>query len=107
MPRKKKAVEEKPKEIPLPNESTVLCVVDRLLGAEHMIARCADGRSRVVRIPGRMRRRVWIKEGDVILVAPWDFQPGKGDVLHRYASDEVKRLIEQGLLPKDFLEGAL
>lgn len=105
MPKRRRAAEERPKETPMPDENTVLCVVDRLLGAEHMVARCVDGRSRVVRIPGRMRRRVWIKEGDVILVAPWDFQPGKGDVLYRYEGDEVKKLIERKLLPEDFLEG--
>ena len=104
--KKKRREEERPKEPPLPSEEegTVLCIVERLLGADHLLARCADGMSRKVRIPGSMRRRVWIREGDVILVAPWDFKPDRGDVVYRYVGDEVRKLVEKGLLPQELLE---
>ena len=32
----------------------------------------------------KMRRRQWVREGDLIIVWPWDFQDSKADVKHRY-----------------------
>ena len=107
MARKKRREEESgSKEPPLPNpeEGTVICVVERLLGADYLMVRCADGVQRKVRIPGSMRRRVWMREGDLVLVAPWDFKPERGDVIYRYTKDEVKRLVEKGVVPQELLE---
>ncbi len=104
--KKRRHEEETSKEMPLPKEEegTVLCIIERLIGADFLLARCADGVQRKVRIPGSMRRRVWMREGDVILVAPWDFKPDRGDVIYRYRGDEVKKLVEMGLLPQELLE---
>jgi len=103
---RKKRREERPRETPFPGEGETLCIVDRILGAEHLVVRCLDGKVRKCRIPGRMKKRVWIREGDVVLVAPWDFQPDtKGDILYRYLPDEVRTLVEKGYLPSEFLEG--
>ena len=94
------------KEIPLPNpdEGTMLCVIERLLGADHLLIRCIDGKQRKARIPGSMRRRVWMKEGDIVLAAPWDFKPDRADVIYRYSKDEIKQLVEKGILPEELLE---
>lgn len=106
MPKRKAIEEERPKETPLPDESTVICLVEKLLGGDHFLARCLDGNTRVTRIPGKFRKRVWIKEGDVVLVAPWDTQPDrKGDMLYKYWGDEIKRLVEKGVIPPELLEG--
>ncbi|TDA35632.1 translation initiation factor IF-1A, partial [Candidatus Nezhaarchaeota archaeon WYZ-LMO7] len=35
---------------------------------------------------------------DFVLVAPWDFQPGRGDLLWRYTKDEVEELKRRGLV---------
>jgi len=103
--KKKRRVEERPRELLLPAEGQVVGVVERLVGAEHAIVKCSDGYSRMCRIPGRMRRRVWIKEGDVVLVAIWDFQPTrKGDIIHRYERDEIKKLVEMNYIPRELLE---
>lgn len=103
---KKRETEEKPKDIPLPDESTVICLVEKLLGGDHFLARCLDGYTRVTRIPGKFRKRVWIKEGDIVLVAPWDTQPDRrGDMVYKYWSDEVKKLVEKGILSPELLEG--
>ena len=106
MPKKKKkrSYEESTKEPPIPGEGEVLCGVIRLVGGDHLIAKCLDGEDRMIRIPGRMRRRVWMREGDIILVVPWDFNPKKGDVIYRYARNEVQKLVEKGVLPQEFLE---
>jgi translation initiation factor 1A len=42
---------------------------------------------------------VWIKVGDVVLVAPWDFQvDSRGDILWRYTESQANALRSQGRL---------
>jgi len=100
----KKRVEEVSKEPVLPREGQVICVVEEIIGADHARVRCVDGMTRVCRIPGKFRRRVWLSEGDVVLVTPWDFQPSKGDIEHRYSKEELRKLIANNVIPKEFLE---
>ncbi len=103
--KKARRGEERPRELLLPAKGQVVGIVERLVGAEHAVVKCSDGYTRMCRIPGRMRRRVWIKEGDIVLVAIWDFQPAKkGDIIHRYERDEVRKLIELNYIPKELLE---
>ncbi|MET1101644.1 MAG: translation initiation factor aIF-1A [Pyrodictiaceae archaeon] len=107
MAKKKRREEaEVAKEIPLPSkeEGTMLCIIEKILGADHLLIHCIDGVKRKARIPGSMRRKVWMKEGDIVLAAPWDFKPDRADVIYRYSKDEVKQLVEKGLLPEEFLE---
>ncbi|OWJ53857.1 translation initiation factor aIF-1A [Pyrodictium delaneyi] len=98
--------EESKKEIPLPNqeEGTMLCVVVRLLGADHLLIRCQDGVERKARIPGSLRRRMWMREGDIVLAAPWDFKPDRADVVYRYSREELRKLVEKGIVPQELLE---
>ncbi|NPA84993.1 MAG: translation initiation factor IF-1A [Crenarchaeota archaeon] len=104
--KKKGGRAEKSKEPVLPGEGEVLCVVERIVGADHALIRCLDNPEllRDGRIPGKMRRRVWIREGDIVIAAVWDFQPKKADITYRYSRDELKRLIVKGLLPKEIAE---
>ncbi len=96
-------------EMPLPNEEegTMLCVVVQNVGAGFLKVYCTDGEHYMARIPGTMRRRVWIREGDVILFLPWGTRDMKGEVVYRYVKDEVRKLIEMGLITEDFLEEGL
>lgn len=89
----------------LPSEGQVICVVEDVIGADHVKVRCTDGASRVCRIPGKFRRRAWLSEGDVVLVTPWDFQPTKGDIAHKYSRDEIKQLINMNIISREFIEG--
>jgi len=87
-----------------PAEGEQICVVKRLVGADHAIVVCVDGKERMGRIPGKMRKRVWLREGDVVLVAVWEFQQNKCDIVHKYGGDEIKKLIEEKVIDKDVLE---
>jgi translation initiation factor 1A len=35
---------------------------------------------------------MWIKVGDYLIVAPWDFEPSKADVVYKYEKGEVNEL---------------
>ncbi|MEM2212521.1 MAG: translation initiation factor aIF-1A [Candidatus Nezhaarchaeales archaeon] len=92
-------MKEEKRELRLPGEGEMLGVISRLLGYDRLEVKCADGHVRVARIPGRFKKKLWFREGDVILIAPWDFQPkNKADVLWRYEREEVKELQKMGLL---------
>jgi len=96
MSRKKS--KEESKEVVFPTEGQLLGVIEQFLGYERAKVMCSDGVVRLCRIPGKMKKRVWMRIGDVVLVAPWDFQPTRGDILHRYSTDELKVLAKRGLL---------
>ena len=63
---------------------------------DRVTVRCADGVERIGRIPGRMQKRIWIREDDVVLVEPWDWQDEKGDITWRYEKSEADQLREEG-----------
>ncbi len=75
-------------------------IADQLLGASKMIVMCEDGKSRMARIPGKMKRRQWIKPGDLIIVKPWEIDDKKADVKHRYLRIQSQHLSRRGLIPE-------
>ena len=50
-----------------------------------------------------MRKRVWINEGDIILVSLRGFQDNKVDVILKYSDEEVRKLIKGGKNTKSFV----
>ncbi|MGC9209995.1 MAG: translation initiation factor eIF-1A [Acidilobus sp.] len=93
-------------EMPLPSdeEGTMLCVTEKLLGGNFVEVVCSDGNKYRAMIPGKMRRRVWIHEGDLVLFLPWGTADMKGELVHRYEESEARELIRKGLVPKELLE---
>ncbi|KAB7515349.1 translation initiation factor eIF-1A [Halosegnis rubeus] len=84
------------KPLRMPDENQQFAVVTNMLGGGRVEVRCADGKERMGRIPGRMRFRTWINEGDVVLIEPWDWQDGKGDIEWRYDEQDAQQLREEG-----------
>ncbi len=62
---------------------------DLMMGANHIRVRCFDGVTRIGRIKGKIKKRVWIREGDTLIVVPWDFQDDKCDIIYRYLPPQV------------------
>jgi translation initiation factor 1A len=86
-------------EMMYPSQGDVLGVVVKLLGFERILVKCQDGHERLCRIRGKMKRRVWIREGDIVIVSPWDFQSDKrGDVVWRYTHSQADILRRKGIL---------
>ncbi len=83
----------------LPRGREVLGILERRLGANHMLIRCLDGKSRICRVPGRLKRRLWLREGNVVLVEPWELGGNeKGDIIWKYRPNEVEWLRKKGFL---------
>ncbi len=94
-------MEEEPIRIKTPRGNQSLGLVEQRLGASKMRVRCLDGKSRVCRIPGRLTRRLWVREGDIVLVEPWEFGGDeKGDVIYKYRPNQIQWLKRKGYLKK-------
>jgi translation initiation factor 1A len=97
--KKKVLTEEALSEMVLPSANDVLGVATKLLGYDRVLVKCQDGHERLCRIRGKMKRRVWIRQGDVVLVSPWDFQSDKrGDLIWRYTKAQAEILRRRDLL---------
>ncbi len=74
-------------------------IVEKLSGASRLNVMCEDGFTRSSRIPGKMKKRMWIREGDLVIVKPWPFQNEKADVVYRYTQTQANYLSRNRLLP--------
>jgi translation initiation factor 1A len=86
-----------------PRGRELLGVVEQLLGLRKMYVRCIDGQTRLCRVPGSLRRSMWVKSGDAVIIEPWEYDPEKGDIVFTYRRGLVEWLRKKGLL-KDLEE---
>ncbi|MBS3127409.1 translation initiation factor eIF-1A [Candidatus Woesearchaeota archaeon] len=84
----------------IPRGTEVLGIVKQRLGGSRMRVLCLDGKERICRIPGRLRRALWVREGDVVIIEPWELGGNeKGDIVHKYRGKaEVEFLRKKGYL---------
>jgi len=85
--------------LPKTRINEMFAIADQILGGRRVRVVCADGETRLARIPGKMRRRQWVREGDLIIIQPWDFQDSKADVRMRYTKTQSLYLSRKGVLP--------
>jgi translation initiation factor 1A len=87
--------------LPLPRRSRgeVFGIASQLLGAARIRVMCEDSVSRMGRITGKMKKKMWIREGDLLILRPWGFQEGKADILFRYSRTQSQYLARKNLLP--------
>lgn len=85
--------------IRLPRDKQVIGVLNTRLGASRMKVKCMDGKVRVCRVPGRLKRKLWVREGDILLIEPWEFGGDeKGDVIFKYRHSQINWLKNNGHL---------
>lgn len=80
----------------MPHGNEVFAVVTEHNGGNHVKLRCMDGVERMGRIPGRMKYRIWIEEGDIVLAEPWSWQDEKANVEWRYTEEDAAQLRKEG-----------
>ncbi|MCZ6582006.1 MAG: translation initiation factor eIF-1A [Thaumarchaeota archaeon] len=103
MGKRKVLNESQLKEIKLPQEGELLGRVVKLLGSDHIMVKCTDGKTRMGRIRGKLKRKIWIRDNDIVILAPWDFkQDERGDIIWRFTLSQMDWLKNNGHLPKDF-----
>ncbi|GAB5365662.1 hypothetical protein AAMO2058_001077200 [Amorphochlora amoebiformis] len=87
------------RELILKEENQEYARVEKLLGNGRLEGKCYDGKTRMCIIRGKFIKRVWIKQGDIVLLGLREFQDDKADVIHKYGPDEARILKAKGELP--------
>ncbi|HYC19318.1 MAG: translation initiation factor eIF-1A [Halobacteriota archaeon] len=92
--------EEQPSKVRLPrkHQNEIFGTVEKMLGGSRITVRSQDGKTRMGRIPGKMKRRVWLRVGDVIIIRPWSIQDEKADVVWRYLPPQADWLRRKGYI---------
>jgi translation initiation factor 1A len=103
MGKRKVISEAELKELVLPMGGEVLGRVIKLLGSDHILVRCVDGKTRIGRIRGKLKRKIWVRDNDIVLIAPWEFKrEERGDIVWRYTFAQIDWLRTNNYLPEDF-----
>ncbi|HIH16946.1 MAG TPA: translation initiation factor eIF-1A [Candidatus Diapherotrites archaeon] len=75
-------------------------MITQLVGGFHIKALCEDGQERICRIPGKMKKRIWMRLNDIVILKLWDFQPIKADIVWRFTEVQAHHLKNKGYLQK-------
>ena len=82
-----------------PRNGEVIGIVEQRVGANRMIVKCFDDNERNCRIPGSLRRNLWIREGDTVIVKPWEFDGNtRGDIILKYTPAQIEWLKRKGFI---------
>lgn len=90
--------EQKVSRAPLPKGEEVIGVIEQRLGGNKMMVNCLDGKTRNCRVPGRLKRRLWLRPGDIVIIQPWELDKNKGDIILKYRPNQVEWLKKKGYL---------
>jgi translation initiation factor 1A len=91
--------QDQPVRVRTPGKNQVLGVIEERLGNRRSKVRCGDGNIRICRIPGRVRRRMWTREGDIVMIEPWSVQEKeRGDLVYVYTKPQIEWLQRKGFL---------
>jgi translation initiation factor 1A len=93
--------EQKEKELIIKEEGQEYATVVKMSGDGRLEGKCFDGTTRVCIIRGKMKKKVWVAQGDIILVGLRDYQDSKADVIHKYSPTDARKLKAMGELPSD------
>ena len=84
--------------VKMPKGKQFIGIVEKRLGGSRMNIRSIDGRDIMARVPGRVKKYLWIREGDIVLLEPWELDKNKADLIYKYRPNEIKQLEKKGIL---------
>ena len=86
--------------LPYKPKGEMFAVAETFQGGSRLQLICEDGKRRMGRIPGKLRRRMWVRENDLLIIVPWSFQDSKADVKFRYTPTQTSNLKRNGKIPE-------
>jgi len=90
--------EEELERLRVPRKGEIFGIVEQMSGFDRLRVRCKDGHVRMCRIPGKIRKRLWVRANDVVIVRPWTVQSDeKADIVYRYTRTQLYWLEKKGL----------
>ena len=87
-----------PTKVRFPKKDQFIGVVEKRLGGSRMNIKGVNGESILARVPGRAKKFLWIREGDIVLLEPWELDKDKADLIYKYKPNEVKILMRKNML---------
>lgn len=90
--------------VKLPRGKEVLGIIEQRHGGNKMMVNCLDGKNRNCRVPGRLKRELWLRPNDVVIIEPWELDNTKGDVLFKYRPNQIEWLKSNGYLKTESSE---
>ena len=87
-----------PVRVRMPGRGQFIGVVLERLGGKRMSVKTTDGKVRNCRVPGRFRRKFWLRPGNYVIIEPWPDDNEKGDIVFQYNSGGELQLKKKGLV---------
>ena len=87
--------------LPKKQNKEMFAIADQLMGGSRINVVCDDGKSRMARIPGKMKRKARVRTGDLLIIKPWEIQNEKADIIYRYSRTQANTLNRRKLLPEE------
>lgn len=87
-----------PSRVRFPRNKELIGIILQRYGGNRMEIKTTDGKLRNCRVPGKYRRRLWLRPGNYVIIIPWELDDGKGDIIYKYNPTEVSQLKKKGLL---------
>ena len=84
----------------MPRQGELLGVIVQRYGGNRMEVKATDGKNRNCRVPGRYRKKLWLRPGDFVLITVWPDDSEKGDVIFKYNPTMITQLRKKGFLDK-------
>lgn len=88
----------------LPRGKEVIGIIEQRFGGNKMKVNCTDGKTRNCRVPGRLKRKLWLRPDDVVIIEPWELDDTKGDVVFKYRPNQVAWLKQNNYLKTESTE---
>ena len=106
MQKKRYKNQEEPKivRVRLPRGEEIIGIIEQRVGGNKMMVNCLDGKTRNCRVPGRLRRKLWLRPGDVVIIEPWELNKDRGDVIFKYRPTQIAWLRKKGYLESEKTE---
>ena len=83
----------------IPSKGEIIGIILANLGGSRFSVKCIDGFMRICRIPGKFKKRVYVKPGGVVLITPWTVQSNeRGDIIWTYSKAQEAWLERKGML---------
>ena len=96
--------EQKTTRVRLPGKGELIGIIEQRLGGNKMMVRCLDGKMRNCRVPGRLKRKLWLRPEDVVIVEIWEFDKNKGDIVLKYRKNQIEWLKRKNYLETEQIE---
>jgi translation initiation factor 1A len=99
--QKENTEQKTPLRVRLPRGEEVIGIIEQRLGGNKMLVSCSDGKTRNCRVPGRLKRALWLRPGDVVIVEPWELNKERADVIFKYKTNQIAWLRKKGYLKQE------